>query len=454
MRTMPLFALALVLAAPVSWLAAPVTAADVVGTSNEPLAVNDISWLFPMPEMPADLASAISLSDVNGPSATGTAGATPAWSDSAMKQYFAIVDKFGAVAGENFRIGLSERIRNRAVWHIAGVRIDPGAPGLSPEIVAQFGRQPQIRLIVQPIVDDGSGGLQVLDIAAHLIFSFTSGRDTPAQPGCFPRPIPDMAKVKAIAVDAKDLRTRLANGQIRGTAIQTKGKPLGLHPAFKSAATSTGFRSEVLAFLNKHLPQAQLTSMAVAGLPDDFGEPWMFLAMFENPPGSGQFTPAPSPALGFEQFPERKFAEALSFLTDKNVLPTPAPNNLAAITCQHSALAAPLPVAGRKGVATSELFDGEVPKERARQIVDIIGNPAQSHFFNADCVSCHTDTRLGIDLLGLGTFTGIDKDALPKSQWNVRNFGWFPDQGPTATNRTLQESLESLAEFNRLLEVQ
>jgi hypothetical protein len=98
----------------------------------------------------------------------------------------------------------------------------------------------------------------------------------------------------------------------------------------------------------------------------------------------------------------------------------------------------------RKGVATAELFQSPPPgAARVKQVVDLIADPTRSHFFNTDCISCHTETRRAIDLLKVKRVAGVDPAVLPKDIWNVRNFGWFPSfpaAQETATRRTGAET--------------
>jgi mono/diheme cytochrome c family protein len=70
----------------------------------------------------------------------------------------------------------------------------------------------------------------------------------------------------------------------------------------------------------------------------------------------------------------------------------------------------------------------------------LIGDPTKSHFFNTDCVSCHTETTLAVGLLQFGADPRIDPQVLPKDPWNVRNFGWSPFGGATVTRRTAAET--------------
>jgi hypothetical protein len=46
-------------------------------------------------------------------------------------------------------------------------------------------------------------------------------------------------------------------------------------------------------------------------------------------------------------------------------------------------------------------------------------------------------------LLNVQSVTGVDPAVLPKDDWNVRNFGWFPSSSgtqETATRRTTAET--------------
>ena len=95
-------------------------------------------------------------------------------------------------------------------------------------------------------------------------------------------------------------------------------------------------------------------------------------------------------------------------------------------------------------------------------VVDVIADPAQSHLFNTDCVSCHTETRIQIDfaedseaeLQRIAQEEGIDPEVLPRFNENLRNFGWFafpPASGgaykpfPTVARRAARETAASVA---------
>ena len=111
------------------------------------------------------------------------------------------------------------------------------------------------------------------------------------------------------------------------------------------------------------------------------------------------------------------------------------------------------PIAERQGSSTADLFaNPPPPPSRIEEILDLIADPAKSHFFNTDCVSCHTDTRRGMDLLNIRDIPGIDAALLPNGPWNVRNFGWSPPiEGPvqaTVTRRTAAETAAVVAFIN------
>jgi hypothetical protein len=109
-------------------------------------------------------------------------------------------------------------------------------------------------------------------------------------------------------------------------------------------------------------------------------------------------------------------------------------------------------------VATAEFLNGKASASRIREIVDIVADPKQSHFFNTDCISCHTDTAQPLIRLGKKfTVPGVASAVLPKENWNVRNFGWFTSflRGgpavPTVTRRTATETAEVVEFINREL---
>jgi hypothetical protein len=414
-----------------------------------PFSANDVSWLFPAPALAKDFDKLISMRDLTTPNQQDPAKRDPVWPDAAFKQFLAIAASPAAQAGGK-QIGLPAEAQTVDAWFIAGIRIDAGAPGLSNDISGQFGRSPEIRLIIQPVARNKDGTPDVLDIAGHLIFDFVMEKKSdPASGGCFPRPIPDVVAFKAIVAELAALRTKLSKGQF-GNRVTTFGAPLGVHPGLVDATTANNVRREMKSFLERHISGRRLDAMAIAGLPAGAHAPWIFLSMLKVPPGvvpalpNGGFIPVPGPTLDGKQF-----AQMLAPVgTAPPVVPVPNTNNLNPITCRNAAVPAGLPAAERSGSSTTELFASPAPPaDKTRQILDLIADPTKSHFFNTDCVSCHTETRRAMDLLQLKDIkvvSGIDPAVLPGGDWNVRNFGWAPAGGgkaqATVTRRTAAET--------------
>ena len=419
---------------------------------SAPLGVNDVSWLFPGPKNAHDLVNFIRAADLTAPDPKDPSKREPIWPAAAFKQFIDNANGPAAKIGDNHQLKLPLDALNIKSWRIVALRIDPGAPGLTPEIQAQFGQQPQLRFILQP-VSVSNGAVTVHDVTAHLIYSFTSeGLDPPAQPGCLGRSKPDLEAFKSVAKDFAMLRDGLREGRFGGVKIETNGKLLGVHPGLANRLSAKPLRDALVSVLERHLSGARLTGMAVMGLADGGPEPWVFLAMVPGPNG---FAPLHGPTLNGSEF-----AQGLAVIDTPQVVPTPATNNLNPITCKNAILGpTALPVDERKGLATAALFDMgdnvlKKPEDiaKVKRTTDLIADAARSHFFNTDCVSCHTDTRRTMELLGAKTIPGVDPAVLPRDKWNVRNFGWFPSVNKpgtveaTATRRTAAES-EAVVEF-------
>jgi hypothetical protein len=426
----------------------------------QPLSSNDVSWLFPAPTRAVDFDKLISMRDLTTPNQQDPTKRDPVWPDAAFQQFLAIAASPAAqVAGTQNRIGLPAEAQSMAAWLIAGVRFDPGAPGLASDISGQFGQSPEIRLIVQLVTRNTDGTPVMNDIAAHLIFDFLLGQDNPAQAGCFPRPKPDLAAFRAIVAELAILRTRLSSGQLGANRVTTSGVPLGVHPGLVDATTASNVRQEMKSFLERHLSGQRLDSMAIAAVPGGARAPWIFLSMLKVPPGvvpalpTGGFVPVPGPTLDGQQL-----AQMLAPVgAMPAVVPEPHTNNRNSITCKNAAVSpSSLPAAQRNGSSTNELFASPPPPANSvRDILDLIADPARSHFFNTDCVSCHTETRRAMNLLQIKDIPGIDPAVLPKGDWTVRNFGWSPPiDGPiqaVVTRRTAAETAAVLPFINSQL---
>jgi hypothetical protein len=254
--------------------------------------------------------------------------------------------------------------------------------------------------------------------------------------------LPDRVALNAVVRELAALRTSLNSGQLGTNKVATSGVPLGVHPGLLDASTANRVSQELKSFLQRHVFGRNLDAMAVVG-----PAPWIFLAMQKVPPNflaalpTGGFVPVPGPTLDGQQFAQ---------LVGEGGLPNPTPhtNNLNPITCANAAISpTSLPVSNRNGSSTTELFRTPPPAaDTTREILNLIDDPAKSHFFNTDCVSCHTETTRAVTLLQLTADPRIDPAVLPKDAYNVRNFGWSPFSGATVTRRTAAET-DSVVKF-------
>jgi hypothetical protein len=422
-----------------------------------PLSANDVSLLFPVPTRAEDFAKLIAVRDLTTQNPQDPTKRDLVWPYPVFQRFIEIANGPATqVAGSQSRIGLPAEAQSIDAWFIAGIRIDAGAPGLSSEIRAQFGQLPEIRLIIQPVTRNPDGTPNVLDIAGHLIFDFTLPSTTSAQIGCLPRRLPDSDAFNSIVADLAALRTKLSDGQLGAHRVTTSNTPLGVHPGLADATTASNLRQEIKSFLERHISSDHLDAMAVAGLPAGAHKPWIFLSMAEVPPGfdpdcpKGGFCAVHSPTLDGKQFAQMLGPEGIV----PRVVPEPHTNNLNQITCKNAAAPASPAIGDRSGVSTADLFIDPPPAaDKTKQILDVIADPAKSHFFNTDCVSCHTETQLSIKLLSTRNIPGIDPAVLPMGPWDVRNFGWAPPPGKGAfhaevTRRTAAETTAVVSFIN------
>jgi hypothetical protein len=427
--------------------------------------VCDVSILFPIPASVDDVSALIS---VDEPLSDGGPTAWPAAAFQMMLD--TIRSDVGSIAfsGGAKRVGLKPGFDSRTNWKVAGIRVDPTAPGASEAIVAKFGETPQIRVIVQPVTVSDDGKVTVHDFAAHLVYSYVTGLE-PADPGFLPRAVPDRDRFRAILDDLARLKSSL-----KVAGIDTQGMPLGVHPGLKGDTTAKNVTAQLRAFLAKHLSESKLGGMAFLGIPSDAPEPWIFGGLQRT--SDGKYVPALSANLSGAA------AQGLDVQGGRSgeVVPTPRPMNRVAIT-NNLALA----LADRRGVSTAALFgnidqtfldapavigqdaDGNPVVDpgadgplRNRDIADFIANPQATHFFSADCVSCHTETRRRKVLLLPDSplrymrpdgISGVDPSVLPGEDYNVRNFGWFQrGGGPTVTLRAGNETASVVDFINRV----
>jgi hypothetical protein len=443
-------------------------------TAPTPLSANDVSWLFPAPK---SLDEAISMADLK-------ARGKPVWSDAAFSQLLIIVNSpAGHVAGTHRRIELPKAVRSKGAWYIAAVRFDPSAPGFSEEIRDQFGRELQIRLVVQPVTRERDRTIKVHDIAVHLIFEFNTGIHL-KEDGCLPRPQPDVALTKKVVQELVKLRAKAGEEA-------TSGKPLGVHPGLSHSATAGNVRKAMKELLEQYLSDQHLGFMTITAVQEDppghedVTKRWIFMGMINlklhpevspHSPKSG-FVALAAPALDGQQYAQM-FSENNTL--QNRVVPTPYANNGShlAITCRNAANpVAGSPIDRRFGYTTSdimnkrrlidlpppnELHNPDNPQNKAiKNVLNTIADPDRSHVFNTDCVSCHTETRLWQDLLNVDRIPGINPCVLPNdNRYNMRAFGWAPQHfedpkreivRPTVTRRTANETAKVVDFVNQML---
>lgn len=416
------------------------------------LAANDVTLLFPLPTRPQDLVTLIKISDLQGTDGEAV------FSKNDFEQIIALAESEVSSIG-NRRIQLADSARDFTQWIIAGIRFDPSAPGSSRELIETFGSRPQIRLVLQPVSRSGER-IVVHDVTLHVIYDYVADV-TEAEPGAVARSIPDNDKVSEIITDLGAIKSRC-----EALGIDTNGQ-LSVHPGLKSPQAAT-VSAAVQDFLQKHLKRSHFNSGAIMALNNGGPEPWIFLSMLRVPEEQGGFIPLPSPGLG--PVSEQRFSQMISFIDNPNVQPQP-------MTTNRSPLSADLrqAAAGRRGVSTATLFtqadlaaavplgvdaNGEAIVDAElinADIADWVANPEKSHFFNTDCVSCHTEsTRRVIMEIPRSRFAFslqnsadvANRQTMPTNRWNVRNLGWFGDKA-TISIRTENETLEVVEFINR-----
>lgn len=394
--------------------------------------VNDVSFLWPIPQSPADVGLLVS-ADEQLPDRDGTI-----WP---ADEFLAVIEQAQKIsvtnsAGRQSRINFqpfNQEFAKRSTWKVVSFRVDPSAAGTKPEFIQEFGEIPQIRLVLQPVTVSENGAIRIHDVSVHLVFSFVIPLDI--QAGQRQRFGPDRTSFQTVIADLVDLKS---TAEKNGAA--TSGQ-LTVHPGFRKDLS--GFSAKVRAFLLKHVDPKRLSAIAFMGI--DPPEPWIFFAMNKSETG-----------LKLQSFPMLggNSSQMLILRGGSPVVPTPVTTNLDA----------------RRGVHTSLLFSRtireqldmpvfqDLPNLKHRDIPNVIANPTRSHFFNTDCVSCHTESSRRT-VLGIGNsdrdfqyqapdgISSVDEALLPKDQWNVRNFGWFPTGTKggvaTVTMRTANESAES-----------
>jgi hypothetical protein len=393
--------------------------------------VNDVSFLWPPPVTAADVSALMSANDI-------TTSGSAVWPLPAFNAVMASARTLTIenAAGFASQITLDEALQKPETWKVVAMRVDPSAPGGHPSLVKAFGSMPQIRLVLQPVTVSGAK-VRVHDFAAHLVYHYASGK--PAAPFT-----PDKDKFRDIVADLAALKA--------AAGTPTEGR-LGIHPALK--ARNEKFAALAKGFVAKFVSAPRLFALSFIGV--ETPEPWIFMAMVSNGDGTGTIVDAPQAVLG------KKSAQMLGLLVHPAATPLPSTTNV--------------DTAAGRGVSTGVLFETDIagrltgsvfsgtPRPVHSDIPDIVANPERSHFFNTDCVSCHSESsrRKELNVSPIDAMfrfavpagvSGLDETLLPKDRWNVHNFGWFqrPASSPalaTVTMRTANESAESADFINR-----
>src|SRR5580704_10353183 len=127
---------------------------------TEPLDVNDISFLWPVPKTKADADELISLADA--------ASDGPIMPPAIFKALIETA-KTVNVDGRTIQF-LDASFEDPKTWKVAGIRVNPTALGTNPKALAAA-EVPGIRLIVQPVTVNGDVAT-VHDFAMHVVFNY------------------------------------------------------------------------------------------------------------------------------------------------------------------------------------------------------------------------------------------------------------------------------------------
>jgi hypothetical protein len=427
----------------------PQPAASVIEPPNaqtnaetEPLDVNDISFLWPVPKTKVDADALISLADEvsDGP-------IMPPAIFKALIETAKTVN----VDGRTIQF-LDASFEDPKTWKVAGIRVNPTALGTNQKALA-MAEIPGIRLIVQPVTVDGDVAT-VHDFAMHVVFNFI-------QPGTPPKLIaPNKAAFGPIVQDLRALKNSMA--------VQTSGMPLQVHPGF--SPDPKPLTDKLREFLKKHLASIQLdrrqqSAISFMGIPGQF-EPWIFFKV-QVDVATGTLTRIPVSGVFDSTNPE---SEMLSFSNPDGQV-EPEPQLPQAVTNVSTARLFPTVAATDFDNPLSPGATNQVLQHfKVRDTMDIVANPQIATTLTTDCVSCHTESTrrnaMGNVLSQPGTafkpaagISGVAEDVLPKDRWNLRNFGWgfnftggrgFPKGfQPTVSQRAANEAAESADYINK-----
>lgn len=295
-------------------------------------------------------------------------------------------------------------------WRVFAMRLDTCAPGINTAFVGGDLTKcsVQVRLIAQPI---GQGSPQ--DISMHIVYTIDSL---------------DKANVEDIRADIMKIKTASV-----AAGAPTDGQPLGVHPGL--AKSDAGVGSAVSGFIKKYAAKQKSLAIAFMGLQADGAEPWQFFAGAVVPLGGNPTF------LNLSQVPGQKMPNLPAGSTNVVFQPFASP------------IVSPQPV----NLSTATLFANQ-GKPDTTSIAFQIENPAQTHFFTTDCVSCHTATQKGVSLqtksnsnrarVPAGITGYVSPTIQQNSSWNLRNFGYF-STSPSVSLRTVNETVEVVQFMNK-----
>ena len=391
--------------------------------------VNDMSYLWPVPQSDEDLKRLISAEDA-------APDGKRIWPPAVFKTLLDTAQGItvqGSATEERIKFDTAEEFAKPSTWKLVGFRVDPSAPGTHADTLKQFGSTPQLRIVFQPVTKVGPA-IKVHDVAAHLAFSYVV---QPTGPSPFPATANKAVFTKLVA-GLKDLRNASKSG-----GAPTTG-PLRVHPGLEKRVP--GFEAKVKAFLQEQAALGELNELAFMGITPP--EPWIFFSMRKDPK-TGAYNLINPPSLSGRN------AQMLFVRDPAQVLPDPTPRNMP----PHGGVStARLIRADDDEIVQQPIFSG-TPRPVHGDIPDIIANPTRATVLNTDCVSCHTESTRRSRLPPGQTdamfkyvvpagISGVDPTMLPKSTWNTRNFGWF-QRSPTITMRAANETAEATDFTNR-----
>lgn len=409
---------------------------------TEPLDVNDISFLWPVPKTKEDADALISLDD--------SASDGPIMPPAIFK---ALIETAKTANVDGRTIGFpSPEFEDPKNWKVAGIRVNPTALGTNPKALA-FAEVPGIRLIVQPVTVNGDQAI-VHDFAMHVVFNFI-------QSGIPPKlAAPNKAAFGVIVEDLRALK--------KSMAVNTSGMPLQVHPGF--SPDPKPLTDKLRTLLKKDLASSQLdgrqaSAISFMGISGGF-EPWIFFKV-QVDVATGTLTRIPVSGVFDSTNPE---SEMLSFSNPDGQV-EPEPQLPQAVQNVSTARLFPTVAATNFDIPISPGATNQVLQHfRVRDTMDIVANPQIATTLTTDCVSCHTEStrrnamgnvlsQPGIAFKPAAGISGVAEDVLPKDRWNLRNFGWgfnftggpgFP-QGfqPTVSQRAANEAAESADYINK-----